>query len=148
MYTKIVDITNEVIYNRMRITHEADYAIRIICYLSKSTGIVGAKEIAENNGISLKFALKILRKLIIAEIVKSYKGVNGGYELTVPTEEISFGRIIEVIDGPIIINHCLGCEFACTRVDDRDKCSIRKRFTEVNNTLRENLYKIRIDEVE
>ncbi len=131
----------------MRITHEADYAIRIVYYLSKNKGIIGAKEIADKNGVSLRFALKILRKLILAEIVKSYKGVNGGYELAVEPSEISFGQIIEIIDGTIEINHCLSGEFDCTRVSNKESCSIRDMFHYVNNTLREDLYKIRITEV-
>ncbi len=132
----------------MRITHEADYAIRIVCYLINKKGIIGAKEISAQSGVTLRFTLKILRKLGLSEIVKSHKGVNGGYEMVDPTRCISFGEVIEAIDGPININHCLGCEFVCTRVDDIEKCSIRKKFEEVNNTLREDLYKIRIDEVE
>ncbi len=132
----------------MRITHEADYAIRIVCYLMHKKGIISAKEIAQENGVTLRFTLKILRRLGIAEIVKSHKGVNGGYELFDSDRRISFGEVIEAIDGPININHCLGCEFICTRVDDIEECSIRKKFTQVNNTLKEDLYNIQIDEVE
>ncbi len=132
----------------MRITQEADYAIRIIWYLKNNNGIIGAKEIAEKNGVSLRFTLKILRKLGIKKLVKSRKGVNGGYELVNPKITISFGEVIEAIDGPIYINHCLGCQYACTRVDDIECCSFRKQFNKVNNTLRSDLYKIHIDEVE
>ncbi len=131
----------------MRITHEADYAIRILSYLSGSDGIIGAKEIAQQCGVSLKFTLKILRKLSMAGIVSSQKGVNGGFKLVTPSQDISFGQVIEAIDGPIAINHCLSCDFDCTRVDDKLDCSIRKKFLNVNRSLREDLYKIYIDEI-
>ncbi len=131
----------------MRITHEADYAIRILSYLSNSDGITGAKEIAQQCGVSLKFTLKILRKLAMAGIVSSQKGVNGGFRLILPPQNISFGQVIEAIDGPIAINHCLGCDFDCTRVDDKQDCSIRKKFLNVNRSLREDLYKIHFDEI-
>ena len=61
----------------MRITHEADYAIRVACCLAFSGEKIGAKQISESTGVTLRFALKILRKLIQADIVKSFKGANG-----------------------------------------------------------------------
>ena len=65
----------------MRCTHEADYAIRVTCCLAFSGSKVGAKQISESTGVTLRFALKILRKLIQADIVKSFKGASGGYML-------------------------------------------------------------------
>ncbi len=131
----------------MRITREADYAIRIVFNLSKKGGIVSAKEIAEQCGITLKFALKILRKLALDGIICSHKGARGGYELLKPSDELSFGSIIEAIDGPIEINHCLAHEFECTRVQDKQICDIRSRFLNVNNSLKRELYSMRIDEL-
>ncbi len=131
----------------MRITHEADYAIRIASYLSSQNGITGAKQIAQDCGITLKFALKILRKLVIANVVSSHKGACGGYELAIASKDISFGLIIESIDGPIEINHCLGCDYDCTRVKDKQLCLIRKKFLNVNQSLKEDLYELRIDEI-
>ncbi len=131
----------------MRITHEADYAIRILSYLSDSDGITGARQIAQQCGVSLKFTLKILRKLAMANIVSSQKGASGGFRLVVPPQDISFGQVIEAIDGPIAINHCLSCDFECTRVDNKMDCSIRKKFLNVNRSLREDLYKIHLDEI-
>ena len=61
----------------MRITHEADYAIRVAFCLAECGGKLGAKEISERTGVTLRFALKILRKLIQAGMVRSYKGANG-----------------------------------------------------------------------
>ncbi len=130
----------------MRITHEADYAIRIVSYLSRHDGIIGAKQIALKCGVSLKFTLKILRKLAGDNIVTSHKGVYGGYEIIAQKHELSFGRIIEAIDGPIEINHCLGCDFECTRVNDKENCTIRKKFLSVNTSLKDELYKQLIDE--
>ena len=91
----------------MRITHEADYAIRVAFCLAECGGKLGAKEISERTGVTLRFALKILRKLIQAGMVRSYKGANGGYELAQNPAEVSMGAIIVCIDGPITFNHSL-----------------------------------------
>lgn len=130
----------------MRITHEADYAIRVACCLASAGGKVGAKQISEMTGVTLRFALKILRKMILGDLVKSFKGVSGGYMLNRPPSEISFGEIIECIDGPIAINHCLTGEFDCTRVPKKCDCDFRRVFAAVNQRLRKDLYEITLDQ--
>lgn len=65
----------------MKITREADYALRIIAMLADENRQIEAKAIAEKNDIPYRFTLKILRKIVQAGIIKSYRGVNGGYVL-------------------------------------------------------------------
>lgn len=126
----------------MRITHEADYAIRVAYCLAEAGGKLGAKDISERTGVTLRFALKILRKLIQGGMVRSYKGANGGYELARDPAEISMGEIIECIDGTIQINHCLCNEFECTRVQSKSICNFRKVFGSVNAMIRTELYSV------
>lgn len=130
----------------MRITHEADYAIRVAYCLAERGGKLGAKDISEATGVTLRFALKILRKLILGGMVRSYKGAAGGYELVKPPSEISMGEIIECIDGPIQINHCLCNEFECTRVSSKGICNFRKVFGSVNRMIRTELYNVTLDQ--
>lgn len=129
----------------MRITHEADYAVRVIYCLSTSHGKQCAKDISESTGVTLRFALKILRKLTQVGLTKSFKGVSGGYELNRKPSQISFGEIIEAIDGPIAINHCLANEFQCTRVNNRHECDFHRVFADINRSLRDELYAITMD---
>ena len=130
----------------MRITHEADYAIRVSFCLAAAGNKLSAKEIAERTGVTLRFSLKILRKLIQAGLVQSFKGVSGGYQLLLPPAEVSLGAIIESIDGPIAINHCLTNEFECTHVYCKDDCNFRKIFGSINARLRNDLYGITLDQ--
>ena len=129
----------------MWITHEADYAIRVVYCLVEADAKLSSKEIAEQAGITLWFALKILRKLIMANIVKSYKGSAGGYELNRPASEISLGEVVECIDGPILITHCLSKEFDCSRVENKSDCTFRKVFLSVNRTIRQELYDVKMN---
>ena len=103
----------------MRITHEADYAIRIMYCLAERNQTISAKQISDDSGVPSRFALKILRRLTQAGLTESFKGVSGGYQLARTAEQISLGEIIEVIDGPIEINHCLSSEFDCSRVQQK-----------------------------
>ena len=62
----------------MYFTKETDYAVRIVRFLAGHEGRTPAKDIAEGTDVTLRFALKILNKLVGAELVKSYKGISGG----------------------------------------------------------------------
>ena len=83
----------------MRITQEADYALRIVALLASHDSLVDANTIADEAGITQRFALKILRKLAIGDVVVSQKGANGGYRLAKSPKEITLKEIIELIDG-------------------------------------------------
>lgn len=109
----------------MRITVESGCAIRIILFLSiRGVGNkTGAKMISENENIPIRFTLKILRKLKIAEFVCSYRGQSGGYALIKEPKDVSLRDIIEIIDGPIKMNKCLGGTGVCD-LNRTDVCPV------------------------
>ena len=130
----------------MRITHEADYAIRVLYNLAITNEKLSAKKISEGTGVTLRFALKILRKLIGCNMVCSFKGVNGGYMLNRAPKDISLGEIIECIDGPIAINHCLTNEFACAGASQDGDCHFHQVFQDINAHFRKELYSVTLDQ--
>ena len=81
----------------MHITRETDYAIRIVYCLANTQGRKDAGTISEEMGVTLRFSLKILHKLVKCGIVKSYKGAKGGYELSRPASEINLKQVISNI---------------------------------------------------
>ena len=126
----------------MHITLEADYAVRIVHCLAKNGGRMDAKRLAACTGVTLRFSLKILRKLVAEGIIRSFKGTSGGYELAKPPEEISLGQVIEVVEGPITISRCVGVkDFPCTRTSDTDTaCRFHETYSELARMVRERLY--------
>ena len=65
----------------MQITRETDYAIRCVLYLSEfPDNVIMVDEIARAKAIPKSFLSKILQKLAKLNIVKSYRGVNGGLD--------------------------------------------------------------------
>ena len=123
----------------MHITLEADYAVRIVHALAQSGKRLDAKTISEMTGVTLRFSLKILRKLVAAGIVKSFKGTQGGYEIGKPAEEISLGEVIETIEGRYTLNRCVTGEYACTRHKNKC-CELQKIFREISEDVRKRLY--------
>jgi Rrf2 family protein len=128
----------------MRITDEADYAVRIAYVLASENKMLPARDISEKSGVTLRFALKILRKLASDGIVVSYKGASGGYELAIDPDELSLGQLIECIDGPLKLNHCLSEDFDCTRVSDKNCCPFHCLLGEISTELRDRLYNAKI----
>ena len=130
----------------MQLTLEADYAVRIVYTLASEQCRLDACALAEKTGVTVRFSLKILRKLSQAGIVTANKGVTGGYWLLRPVEELSLGEIIESIDGPLAINHCLQEGFVCTRVEDPAGCAFHCVFADLSRRLREELYSKKLEQ--
>lgn len=137
----------------MRITNESDYALRILYVLSSSNNdgapvVINAADIAERADVSLRFALKILRKLSLAGIITSKKGSSGGYYLQKNPSAISLGEIIETIEGQIHITNCTQSDYECPRSSNPDDpCRYHHIFCELTHGLRDQLYSINLTNV-
>lgn len=130
----------------MYMTLETDYAIRIVTYLAQQETRFDAKTIAENTEVTLRFALKILHKLVANKIVRSYKGTTGGYELFKKPQEISLADVIGAIEGPYYFSRCLSPEKGCTRIN-KSRCKASKVFADISKTVSNKLSKVTIDQL-
>lgn len=128
----------------MRVTQEADYAIRICTILDSLGQKAGAAIIAEHACITPKIALKVLRKLTRAGYVRSYKGAYGGYELTKTGDSIKIIELIELIDGPVRISKCLDCGHDCSKNPCKTDCKMHIAFGLINKKLIEDLGSITV----
>jgi Rrf2 family protein len=124
----------------MRITQEADYGLRVVLYLSKLEygARVDAATIAEHEELPLRFLLKLLRKLIAPGIIKSYRGIKGGYSLNRISEEITLKDVIEAIDGPICVNRCILDPNYCN-AKKGNRCEVHRALSGIQESLVEHL---------
>ena len=92
----------------MQISRKADYAIRALIYVAAINGrrTCSINEIAENEKIPREYLAKILKELTQKGFLLSYKGVNGGYRMAKPREEISFLDILVATQGPFVLSSC------------------------------------------
>jgi Rrf2 family protein len=122
----------------MRLNQATDYAFRSVLYLSllPRGQVVEAKLIAEEENIPMRFLLKIMRLLTRAGFVESYRGINGGYALARPPEEITLRDVIEAIEGPIQINRCLISPEECNKKFS-SRCPIHAALFSVQQVLAE-----------
>lgn len=123
----------------MRITQEADYALRIASVLATQDKPVGAPMVAAAVHIPPRFCMKILRKLALAGIVCSSRGAAGGYSLKTGADSLSIKQVIEAIDGVLAIRHCLGEDACCTHNPDKSLCRYHRVFKYLNGIISEKL---------
>jgi Rrf2 family protein len=87
----------------MRVSAKADYALRAVIELAVigSESPVKGERIAQAQEIPLKFLENILGDLRHAGIVRSQRGVEGGYWLARPAGGITVAEVVRAVDGPI-----------------------------------------------
>jgi Rrf2 family protein len=86
----------------VRVSAKADYAIRAMVELAASgDGPVKGDRIAQAQEIPISFLENILVALRHAGLVRSQRGVEGGYWLARPAAEINLAQVIRAVDGPL-----------------------------------------------
>ncbi|MCC6492561.1 MAG: Rrf2 family transcriptional regulator [Pirellulales bacterium] len=87
----------------MRISRAATYAILASVQLSDSNASppVPCSQLAQLGDMPERFLLQVLRSLVNEGILKSTRGVDGGYRLARPLSQITLLEIVEAIDGPV-----------------------------------------------
>ncbi|HSK28610.1 MAG TPA: Rrf2 family transcriptional regulator [Candidatus Limnocylindria bacterium] len=129
------------------ISQKARYALRALIALARADSMMIA-EIAEQQKIPRKFLEQILLDLKHHGIVASRRGRMGGYGLLMAPDQITFGRVLRIIDGPIAPLPCLS-KIAYRRCPDcrsEASCEIRHVFARVAESARGILDKTTIAE--
>jgi Rrf2 family protein len=87
----------------LRVSAKTDYAVRAMAELaaSGSLRLVKSEEIARAEGIPIRFLLNILTELRHADIVRSQRGSEGGYQLARSPADITVADIVRAVDGAL-----------------------------------------------
>lgn len=125
------------------ISQKAKYALRALVALCKVPAgeFVMISEISRAQAIPKKFLEQILLELKRAGIVMSRRGRLGGYVLLRAPEQVTFGEVLRLIDGPIAPLPCLSkiAYRKCVDCADEATCEIRHVFARVTIATREVL---------
>lgn len=127
----------------MQITRQADYAIRAVRYLAKQGEERSATStVAKEMKIPPSFLAKIISQLSIAGLLHTSRGARGGVTLARAARDISVLDVVEAIDGPILLNECVGDPANCSFSDE---CLVHPIWVEVQDTLVKRLRETRFD---
>ncbi len=93
----------------MRLTAQADYAIVMMSAAARHRcgTRLSATALAEETGVPLPTAQKLMQRLAGAGLLSSLRGTGGGFRLTRPAAAINLADIIEAIEGPIAMTPCV-----------------------------------------
>ncbi|MBP5317283.1 MAG: Rrf2 family transcriptional regulator [Bacteroidales bacterium] len=117
------------------LTRKTRYAIMALTALAKEygKGPVPMSHIASSKNIPLRFLEGILLEFKRSGILKSARGVDGGYYLAIPPEDISLAQIIDKTEGSLMPVSCLDCDNGnkCEFDWVPESCGIRRAFADL-----------------
>ena len=118
----------------MVLNQATEYAMRMLLLLAKqnSKSLTGAASICEEELIPKRFLFKIVRDLTRVGMVKSTRGKNGGFKLARNPEEITLYKIIEAVEGPIVVSKCLVDTNKCNK-NVTAHCILRRELEKMRN---------------
>ncbi|MBR5280347.1 MAG: Rrf2 family transcriptional regulator [Clostridia bacterium] len=95
----------------MMISTKGRYLLRVMLDLAERNAdhYVPMKEIAEHQGLSLKYLERIMPVLTKHGLVEGIHGKGGGYRLTRPTNQYSVGEILRLAEGELAPIACPEC---------------------------------------
>jgi Rrf2 family protein len=136
----IIIISIKILEISMQITRQADYAVRAMVYLSQlePNERAATGKIAREKSIPPSFLAKIVSQLSVAGLLQTSRGAHGGVSLAKPAEAISLLDVVEAIDGPILLNDCVGEMVACDYDDD---CPLKPVWCDAQKMLLDHLSK-------
>lgn len=124
----------------MRVSTRGDYASRALLSLALHPGEAptSVRDIAERTGLPQPYLEQILLALKGAGLVRSKRGVGGGYVLARPPEDIRLSDIVSAVDGPITVGD-FGEPHQDGACDHEGQCVLLAIWNNVGEHMRQHL---------
>ena len=123
------------------------YGLRLLVRLvvqQKTSRHLSMSEIAQEEGISVKYLEQIVSLLKPLGILESVRGARGGYGLACSPSDIFMDKVFEALGGLNAPAPCIGDAGCCTRVD---VCTTRLFWEKLGDYRREYLRGISLADV-
>lgn len=111
------------------------YALRIFIDLAQNQGdgFVALSEVSKRQDVSLKYLETIVATLVRGGLLRSQRGMSGGYRLARDAKDISINEIFNITEGSLSPVACINCgENFCNRAGI---CYTKEMWTNVDNML-------------
>lgn len=120
----------------MEITRASDFAVRILKHLSIQGGETTSRELSLKLGIPYNHLAKLVQKLSRGGYLKTKKGKGGGIKLSRDPKTIDLYRVIELIEGPLHLSHCILHRKSCAFSRN---CGLRRTLALAEQSLKKTL---------
>jgi Rrf2 family protein len=125
----------------VKVSTRGDYASRALLSLAlhaDSNTPTSVRDIAERTGLPQPYLEQILLALKGAGLVRSKRGVGGGYVLARPASAITLSEIVSAVDGPIVAGD-FGRPHENGACEHEGQCILLAVWSEVGEHMREHL---------
>ncbi len=125
----------------VKVSTRGDYASRALLSLAlqpADSGPTSVRDIAERTGLPQPYLEQILLALKGAGLVRSKRGVGGGYVLARSPEDIALSEILSAVDGPIVAGD-FGEPHTNGACDHEGQCVLLSIWSEVGSHMRRYL---------
>lgn len=130
----------------LRLSRMTDFGVVVLSQMALAQEtLVTAAQLAEATGLPTPSVSKVLKLLARSHLVMSHRGVNGGYLLARPADEITVEEIISALEGPVALTACV--DGATGHCGVEAMCPIRGRWDKVNTAIRSALDAITLSEI-
>ena len=119
----------------MLLTKKSEYALLSLVLISNSAKPKNAETIAKELNISKSFLSKILQVFTKKKILKSYKGVNGGFVLAIPACQLTILDITTIAEEKIPTVFECSISMNCCPDGTANFCSIRPLLNNLQNKI-------------
>ena len=124
----------------MKISKRGEYALRALIDfgIAHELGrpLLKINELVAKERLPVKFLEQILTQLREAGYIGTKRGKAGGYLLAKPAREISLGKVIRLIDGPLAPISCVSVTaYERCSCPDEDHCGLRMLMLDVRNAI-------------
>ena len=118
----------------MKISTKGRYGLRVMVDLAKyNTGeYISLKDISSRQDISLKYLEHIVRILQNDGLVRSARGVKGGYKIARSPSLITVRQVLEACEGDLCFVDCEETGTMCAR---SEYCETKTFWQDLNNYL-------------
>ncbi len=130
----------------MKISTKGRYGLRILIDLATHDQSKPrlVRDIAESQQISEKYISRLIIDLRRARLVRSVRGMKGGFFLARSPKEITLLDILETMEGTISIVDCVMAPEKCSRVAN---CTARGIWQRLNEGIREQMRSVTFEEI-
>jgi Rrf2 family iron-sulfur cluster assembly transcriptional regulator len=125
----------------MKVSTRGDYASRALLSLALRADHaipISVRDLAERTGLPQPYLEQILLSLKGVGLVRSKRGVGGGYVLARLTRDITVAEIVAAVDGPIVAGD-FGEPHKDGACDHEGQCVLLGVWADVGNHMREHL---------
>lgn len=124
----------------MKLSTRGRYGLKAMVSLAEEYGSspISTASLSSTHDISLAYLEQLMASLKRAKLVTAVRGVQGGYMLSRPPDEINVGEVLKALEGTTAISECVGndefdCDIACS-------CAARPLWIKLQNRINDVLF--------